>query len=268
MNIKALLKKAVTDLPQEVSEALKEAYEKEENEIARLQLKNILDNVKMAREKQVPMCQDTGLPLFFVKRGREKKEDIEKAIIDGTREATESIPLRPNVVDPLSRENTSDNTGVGIPQIHWSTSGDGHTYVTYMPKGAGSENASAVKMLKPSGSVRDFVLETVKKAGGKPCPPIIVGVGIGGSMDTSASIAKKALLRPLDSRNKKGVYAKLEDELLAEINELGIGPMGLGGKTTALAVNIEHASCHTASLPVAVNIQCWAHRHHTMRWGE
>lgn len=268
MNIATLLKKAVTDLPQEVEEALKEAYGKEESVTARLQLKNILDNVKMARDKQIPMCQDTGLPLFFVRLGSEKKEEIEKAIIDGMREATESIPLRPNVVDPLSRENTGDNTGEGIPKIYWDTSKDGHTYITYLPKGAGSENASTVKMLKPSGSVKDFVIETVKKAGGKPCPPIIVGAGIGGTMDVSASLAKKALLRPLDSRNKNDEYAKLEDELLKEINELGTGPMGLGGKTTALAVNIEYASCHTASLPVAVNIQCWAHRHHTMRWGE
>ena len=268
MNIATLLKKAVTDLPQEVEEALKDAYDREESVTARLQLKNILDNVKMAREKQIPMCQDTGLPLFFVELGSEKKEDVEKAIIDGIKEATASIPLRPNVVDPLSRENTGDNTGVGIPKIYWDTSSDGHTYVTYMPKGAGSENASAVKMLKPSESVKDFVLETVKKAGGKPCPPIIIGVGIGGAMDVSASLAKKALLRPLDSQNKNEEYAKHERELLAKINDLGIGPMGLGGKTTALGVNIEYASCHTASSPVAVNIQCWAHRHHTMRLNE
>ena len=266
MNIVDLIKKAVTDLPQEVEKAIREAYEREEGETARLQLKNILDNVKMAREKQVPMCQDTGLPLFFVRLGGEKTEDVERAIIDGMREATESIPLRPNVVDPLSRENTGDNTGIGIPQIYWSASDDGNTYITYLPKGAGSENASAMGMLKPSGNIKDFVLETIKKAGGKPCPPTIVGVGIGGAMDTAASLAKKALLRPIDGRNKNEAYAKLEDELLKEINGLGIGPMGLGGNTTALGVNIEYASCHTASLPVAVNIQCWAHRHHTMRW--
>jgi fumarate hydratase subunit alpha len=265
MNVTKLIKKAVTDLPTEVEAALRYAYECEEGETACLQLKNIIDNVELARKQQIPMCQDTGLPLFFVKLGDEKKEDVEKAIIEGVREATGSIPLRPNVVDPLKRENSGNNTGKGVPHIHWSTSDDGHTYVTYMPKGAGSENASAQKMLKPSGSVKDFVLETVKKAGGKPCPPIIVGVGIGGAMDTSAMLTKKALLRPIDSRNPDEAYAKLEDELLKEINELGIGPMGLGGKTTALAVNVEYAACHTASLPVAVNIQCWAHRHHTMR---
>lgn len=266
MNVTELIKKAIVDLPEEVEAALRNAYEHEGGETALLQLKNILDNVELARESKKPMCQDTGLPLFFVKLGGEKKEDVEKAIIDGIREATMSIPLRPNVVDPLKRENSGDNTGRGMPQIHWSTSGDGHTYITYMPKGAGSENASAQKMLKPAGSVKDFVLGIVKKAGGKPCPPIIVGVGIGGAMDTSAMLAKKALLRPLDSKNPDEVYAKLEDELLEEINGLGIGPMGLGGKTTALAVNIEYAACHTASLPVAVNIQCWAHRHHTMRF--
>jgi fumarate hydratase subunit alpha len=266
MNIVDLIKKAQTDLPGEVESALKEAKKKEENDIAKLQLENILKNIELARESQTPMCQDTGLPLFFVKLGNEsKKNGIEKAIIEGVREATTSIPLRPNVVDPLTRENTGDNTGKGMPRIHWDTSDDGQTHVTYMPKGAGSENASAAGMLAPSGSVRDFVLETVKSAGGKPCPPIIVGVGIGGAMDTSAVLAKKALLRPIDSKNPDEAYAKLEDELLKEINNLGIGPMGLGGKTTALAVNIEYASCHTASLPVAVNIQCWAHRHQTMR---
>lgn len=266
MNIVDLIKKAQTDLPEGVESALKDAKQKEQSDIAKLQLKNILDNIELARTQKIPMCQDTGLPLFFVKLGDgSKKKEIEKAIIEGVREATASIPLRPNVVDPLTRENTGDNTGRGMPQIHWDTSEDGQTYITYMPKGAGSENASAVRMLKPSGNVTDFVLETVKKAGGKPCPPIIVGVGIGGAMDTSAVLAKKALLRPLDSKNPDEAYAKLEDELLEEINRLGIGPMGLGGRTTALAVNIEHASCHTASLPVAVNIQCWAHRHNTMR---
>lgn len=266
MNIVELIRKAVVDLPEEVEEALQDAYEREESEIAKLQLKNILDNVELARNRQIPMCQDTGLPLFFVEIGNADREEVEGAIVEGVREATTSVPLRPNVVDPLSRENTGDNTGVGMPQIYWDVSKDEHTYVTYMPKGAGSENASAHKMLKPSESVKDFVLHTVKEAGGKPCPPIIVGVGIGGTMDTSAKLAKKALLRPLDSKNPDAEYAKLEDELLAEINQLGIGPMGLGGMTTALAVNMEYAACHTASLPVAVNIQCWAHRHHTMRF--
>jgi fumarate hydratase subunit alpha len=267
MNIVELIKKAVVDLPIEVESALRDAHEREESEIALLQLKNILDNVELARKQRAPMCQDTGLPLFFVKLGNVKREDVEKAIVEGVKEATASIPLRPNVVDPLSRENTGNSTGKGIPQIHWQKSKDEHTYVTYLPKGAGSENASSQKMLKPTDSVKDFVLDTVKKAGGKPCPPIIVGVGIGGAMDTSATLAKKALLRPLESKNPDEEYSRLEDELLSEINGLGIGPMGLGGKTTALAVNVEYAACHTASLPVAVNIQCWAHRHQTMRWG-
>ncbi len=266
MNVNELIKKAVTDLPEDVEQALKGALKREDSEIAKLQLKNILDNVRLAREQQLPMCQDTGLPIFFVDLGNEKKEDVERAIIDGVEKATSDVPLRPNVVDPLSRKNTGNNIGRRMPQIHWGVSKDGHTYVTFMPKGAGSENASAQKMLNPTESIKDFVIETVRNAGGKPCPPIIVGVGIGGAMDTSAVLAKRALLRPLDVRNEQEEYAKLEDELLAEINRLGIGPMGLGGKTTALKVNIEYASCHTASLPVAVNIQCWAHRHATMRF--
>lgn len=264
MNIVELIRKAVVDLPEEVEKALADAYKREDSDIAKLQLKNILDNIKLAREQQSPMCQDTGLPIFFVELGNAKRPDIEKAIVEGVGEATASVPLRPNVVDSLSRENTGDNTGVGIPQIHWGESGDEHTYITYMPKGAGSENASAQRMLNPNENVKDFVLGVVKDAGGKPCPPIIVGVGIGGSMDASAKLAKEALLRPLDSRNPDDAYARLEDELLAEINKLGIGPMGLGGSTTALAVNVEHAACHTASLPVAVNIQCWAHRYARM----
>lgn len=265
MNVAELIKKAVTDLPEEVERALKTAYDREEDKIAKLQLKNILENIRLARKFQVPMCQDTGLPLFFVELGNAKREDVEKTIVKGVRAATTSVPLRPNVVDPLSRKNTGDNTGSGMPQIYWEISRDPSTYITYMPKGAGSENASAQKMLKPNDSITKFVVDTVKNAGGSPCPPIIVGIGIGGTMDTSTALAKKALLRPLNSRNPRDEYAKLEDLLLTEINMLGIGPMGLGGKNTALKVNIEYASCHTASLPIAVNIQCWAHRYATTR---
>ncbi|MEE8400724.1 MAG: fumarate hydratase [Candidatus Hydrothermarchaeaceae archaeon] len=265
MNIADLIKKAVVDLPMEVENGLREALEGEESKIAKLQLRNILENVRLARELKSPLCQDTGLPIFFVRLGNAQRDDIKKIITEGIRDATRKVPLRPNVVDPLSRKNTGDNTGARIPEIHWDVSSDNHTYVTYMPKGAGSENASSQKMLKPTQSVTNFVLDTVKKAGGSPCPPILMGIGIGGTMDSSAYLAKKALLRPMDSKNSNEDYQKLEDELLKEINNLGIGPMGLGGRTTALKVNIEYAACHTASLPVAVNIQCWAHRYATMR---
>jgi fumarate hydratase subunit alpha len=259
-----LVKKAVVDLPEEVEEALREAYKGEKNEIARLQLKTILENVKLARQRKCPLCQDTGLPIFFVDLGKNaNREEVERAIREGVKEATENIPLRPNVVNPISRENPGTNLGEGIPHIYWNPGGD-HTEVVYLPKGAGAENASAQKMLKPAEGLeglKNFILETVKRAGGKSCPPIIIGVGIGGSFDLSVLLAKKALLRPLKSYNPREDIARLEKELLEEVNKLGIGPMGLGGSTTALKVNIEYASCHTASLPVAINIQCWAHRY-------
>jgi fumarate hydratase subunit alpha len=268
-NIVELIRKAVIDLPKDVEEALKKAYESEDSEIAKLQLKNILDNVELARRLQLPICQDTGLPIFYVKLGKGVDYNkIEKAIIEGLKEATMVIPLRPNVVDPLSRKNTGDNTGKGMPHIEWKRSDEKSTEIIYLPKGAGSENMSAQQMIKPAEGlkgVKSFVLDTVRKAGGKPCPPTIIGIGIGGSFDISAKLAKEALLRPLDSYNPLKEIADLEKELLEEINQTGIGPMGLGGKTTSLKVNVEHASCHTASLPVAVNIQCWAHRYAKLR---
>ncbi|MFQ6135729.1 MAG: fumarate hydratase [Candidatus Hydrothermarchaeales archaeon] len=264
-----LIRKAQTDLPEDVERALRDAYEREEGDIAKLQLENILKNVRLAREHALPMCQDTGIPIFYMKLGKnEDHEKIKEAIIEGVREATVAIPLRPNIVDPLNRENPGDNTGTDMPYINWSFSEDESTEIIYMPKGAGSENTSALRMLKPSDGVqgiKDFVLETVKRAGGNPCPPTIIGIGIGGSFDVSAKLAKEALLRPLSSYNSIEEIAKLERGLLRLINQTGIGPMGLGGKTTSLKVNIKVASCHTASLPVAVNIQCWAHRIARMR---
>ncbi len=180
------------------------------------------------------------------------------ALVDGVREgvrrATASVPLRPNVVDPLTRENTHDNTGVGMPAVHVMP-GERLT-VTVLPKGAGSENASRIGMLLPSqaGEIPKFVAETMLLAGGKPCPPVILGVGIGGTFDTAAALAKEALLLPADTMDE------YEQELCDAVNALGIGPMGLGGDVTALAVKVKRAACHTASLPVAVNVQCWASR--------
>lgn len=260
-----LVRRAHTQLPGEVVSALKAAYRREKNEIARLQLRNILTNIKLARKLGAPICQDTGLPIFYVCLAKNaSRKAIERALIEGVKEATEKVPLRRNVVDPLSRKNSGNNVGEGIPLINWKFSDRNAAEVLYLPKGAGSENCSAVKMLKPSEGlqgIKEFVLETVKSAGGRPCPPTIVGIGIGGSFELAARLAKEALLRPINSYNKRKDIAKLEKELLKEINGLGIGPMGLGGKTTSLKVNIEYAACHTASLPVAVNIQCWAHRY-------
>ncbi|UCG70316.1 MAG: fumarate hydratase [Thermoplasmata archaeon] len=258
-----LLKNAVTTLPKDIKETLRKAYEVEEDPIPKMQLKNILDNVEMAEGSSLPMCQDTGIQIFYVTLGKDLLFNIDKAIIEGVKQATEEIPLRPNTVHPISRDNAGDNTGLRMPYINYRFSNEDYIEIAVMPKGAGSENMSALAMLLPSQGIRgikEFVLDTIVKAGGKPCPPTIVGLGIGGSADISMKLAKEALLRPLNMACSDSKMADLEKELYEAINSLGIGPMGLGGKTTILGVNVEYAYCHTASLPVAVNIQCWAAR--------
>lgn len=253
-----LFKKAETELGEDVIRAIKNAYEREDNEIAKNQLKTILENVDAAGRLKVPMCQDTGLPIVFVEIGRELclDFDLKQAIVDGVKIATKEVPLRPNAVHPLTRENPGNNVGFYMPQINIDFVEGDKLKLTIMPKGAGSENTSALKMMLPSQTdeIPKFVVEVVKNAFGKPCPPIFVGVGIGSTFDGSAKLAKKALLRDVT------VMDEYELRILNAINKLGIGPMGLGGRTTALAVLVEKGYCHTASLPVAVNIQCWANR--------
>ena len=257
--VEEIIKQAENTLPPDVIEALVGARDAETDKTATAQLDAILENISIADDRAIPMCQDTGILVFFVEIGRDAciVLDLDWAIREGVKQATNSVPLRPNAVEPLTRLNSGDNTGDGLPDINYSFKDGKAITITVAPKGAGSENMSAFRMLKPSqvGSVKDFVVETVQKAGGMPCPPIIVGVGIGGSFDKSARLAKRSLLRSL------GDMDEYELELLEAINSLGIGPMGLGGRTTALAVHVEKAHCHTASLPVAVNIQCWANRH-------
>ena len=267
-----ILTKAETQLPSDVIDALKQAQTRETSQIAKAQLSAILKNIEIAKERSIPMCQDTGILVFFVELGRNAHLDfnLEDAIIEGVRRATESIPLRPNAVDPLTRNNTGNNTGIGLPDIKYELVDGYKITITVAPKGAGSENMSAITMLNPTevDSIRNFILTTVLNAGGMPCPPIIVGVGIGGSFDKAARLAKSALL--LDIKNdpeKMDERDELERDILNDINSLGIGPMGLGGDTTALAVHIKTAHCHTASLPVAVNIQCWANRHASVTLG-
>jgi fumarate hydratase subunit alpha len=260
-----ILREAETVLPQDVVDSLQKAASEETSPVAKEQLEAILKNVEIAGSRGVPICQDTGILIFFVELGRKVSLDfsLEDAILEGVRKATKSIPLRPNAVDPISRVNSGDNSGAGIPDIKYELTEGSSLKITVAPKGAGSENMSAIKMLNPTEKdrIRNFVLETVLNAGGKPCPPIIVGVGIGGSFDKAARLAKSALLRNVDDMDEE------EQSLLEDINSLGIGPMGLGGKTTALAVHIKKAHCHTASLPVAVNIQCWANRHASVTLG-
>jgi fumarate hydratase subunit alpha len=257
--VEEIIRQAQTRLPPDVVEGLVVAKDTETDKTATAQLDAILENISIADDRAIPMCQDTGILVFFVEIGRDAciVLDLDRAIRESVKQATNSVPLRPNAVEPLTRLNSGDNTGDGLPDINYSFKDGKDITITIAPKGAGSENMSAFTMLKPSqvGSVKDFVVETVQKAGGMPCPPIIVGVGIGGSFDKSARLAKRSLLRNL------GDMDEYEQELLEAINSLGIGPMGLGGRTTALAVHVEKAHCHTASLPVAVNIQCWANRH-------
>ena len=255
---------AVIELPEDVTLALRRAYENEDNETARLNLGTVLKNIEAAHADGIPMCQDTGLPIVFVKLGRVQVENLYQGIRNGVERATMEVPLRPNVVDPLTRKNTGTNTGKGIPQVDVELVDGDYLELTVFPKGFGSENNNALKMGLPGEGVegiKKFVLETVKAAGGKPCPPTRIGVGIGGSSDMALKLAKKALLRDVQDKNSDERLSKLEEELLEEVNATGIGPMGLGGKTTALDVKVEMVDTHTAGLPIGICIQCWAARH-------
>jgi fumarate hydratase subunit alpha len=247
-------------LPADVKSAIFRTMERETNKVAKGELHNILDNLSRAEELKLPICQDTGVPVIYLTIPPEVPycTGLYEAIRDGVRKATIDVPLRPNLVDPISRENTGDNTGSGMPSIHVRPGS--RLTITVLPKGAGAENMSRIAMLLPSekASIPKFVAETILIAGGRPCPPVILGVGIGGTFDQVASLAKEALLLPVD------VMDPFEQDLCDIVNKLGIGPMGLGGDTTAIAVKVKYASCHTASLPVAVNVQCWASRRATV----
>ena len=250
-------------LPPDVINAIERAEKAEPWDGAKRILSLLGDNVRIASEKTLPVCQDTGMACVFVELGQDVhiEGDFEQAVNNGVRRGYGEGYLRKSVVcDPLRRVNTGDNTPALVTVK--LTRGD-KMRITVMPKGFGRENMSALKMLKPADGVegvRNFVLDTVEKAGANPCPPIIVGVGIGGSFDKAACLAKHALLRPVNEPNPDEYYAALERELLDKINALGIGPQGFGGKTTALAVLIEAMPTHVAGLPVAVNISCHATR--------
>jgi len=251
---------AETHLPPDVLAALKRARSSETSDIAEAELDTMIRNLEVAERLGVPICQDTGVPVVYVSLPLEVSltEAIYEGIADGVRRATESVPLRPNVVDPLTRENSGDNCGEGMPAVH-IRQGQSFT-ITVLPKGAGSENVSRCAMFLPSekDQIKRFVVETMLIAGGKPCPPVVLGVGIGGTFDGVTALAKEALLQPIDCMDD------FEQELCDAVNALGIGPMGLGGATTALAVKIKRGGCHTASLPVAVNVQCWVCRRVTV----
>jgi len=263
--VKKLCMEANYYLGDDVVQALQQALKTEESPLGRSILAQLIENQQIARSEQIPICQDTGFAVLFVNLGQEVRitgGNLIDAINEGVRQGYIEGYLRKSIVrDPLNRVNTGDNTPA---VVHLEMSPGDRLSITIAPKGGGSENMSEVRVLKPADGVegvKQFVIDLVRRSGGNPCPPIIVGVGIGGTFEKCAELAKRALLRELGSQHSDPFYANLEKELLSEINKLGIGPQGLGGSTTALAVFIEPYPCHIASLPVAVNIQCHAARH-------
>jgi fumarate hydratase subunit alpha len=265
-----LVRQAVIYLPEDVKQALKKAYMEETSEAGKTQLKAILDNIELAEKYQAPICQDTGTIIFYVSAGAEVKglDKVEGALINATRRATKEVPLRPNAVDPFTQKNSGDNTGRFIPYVHWEIVPGDALELTVMTKGGGSENVCLTGMLVPGEGInglKKFVIESVIKAGAQPCPPTILGVAMGGGADIAMKLAKKALLRPLNEPNPNPEIAKLERELYEVANMTGVGPMGLGGKTTVLGVHVEYAFRHPASFPAAVAFNCWAARRATAR---
>lgn len=265
---KNLYIKALKDLPPDVRTGLKAAYDRETSETGRQIIATMLENIGVADNRNRLICQDTGIPIYFVKVGdklRLSMCQLEKAIVNGTARATTEHPLRSSVVSPLQRKNNQNSTGYRIPVIHFDFVEDSEDLeILMVPKGSGSENMSYLKMLIPAEGLRGvkrYIVETLIEIGANPCPPFIVGIGLGGTSDLCMTLAKKAATtRPLGSKNPDSEMAALEEELLEAINALGIGPMGLSGVNTAMAVHIEHAYTHITQNPVAINIQCWPAR--------
>ncbi len=261
--IKDMIIETTKTLGRGVIKSLNDAYDNEDNLIAKSILNKIIENQKIAREENIPLCQDTGVCVCILEIGRDLffDYDLTEAINEGVSRGYIEGYLRKSVVKhPLNRVNTKDNTPA---IIHYDFIPGNKLVIHLAPKGGGSENMSTLKMLSPADGrdgIIDFVLETIKNAGGKPCPPIIVGIGIGGNFEHVAYLAKKAIFRPIDDESQVLEDRLLEKELLEKINKLNVGPMGLGGRTTALAVKVNSAPCHIASLPVAVNLQCHSAR--------
>ncbi|WP_343347095.1 fumarate hydratase [Terrisporobacter petrolearius] len=251
-------------LGDDVIKSFKENLEKEKSDLGKDILNILIENAQIAKETHIPLCQDTGMAVFFVEIGQEvmiKGDTLTDAINKGVSEGYTQGYLRKSVVSPITRINTKDNTPA---IIHYEMVKGDKIKIQYAPKGFGSENMSQLKMLKPSDGiegVKEFILKTVSEAGPNPCPPIVVGVGIGGTVDKCAQIAKKALFRDIGTHSEDEMIVDLEKEMIKKINDLGIGPQGLGGNTTALAVNIETFPTHIAGLPVVVNINCHSARH-------
>jgi len=262
--VRDLCMEANTDLGEDVLEAFDRAIEKEESPLGVEILKELKENARIARDEKVAICQDTGFAVVFIELGQDVHlvgGGLKEAIFEGVRQGYRDAYLRKSICHPFTRANTGDNTPA---IIHTEIVPGDQVKITVAPKGGGSENMSRVVMLTPSDGIegiKRYVVERVKESGSNPCPPTIIGVGIGGTFELAALLAKKSLIRPLGSKNPDPELDQLEFEILTEINKLGIGPQGLGGRTTSLAVHILMMPCHIASLPLAVNIQCHAQRH-------
>jgi fumarate hydratase subunit alpha len=267
--IKGIVQKANFELQDDVMKIIKDMGEKEESPAGKAVFEQIKQNAQIARDEKLGLCQDTGLAVFLVELGEDVRfnrdqglESLRDAITQGTREGYKEGYLRKSVVaDPIRRKNTGDNTPA---YIHWELDKGDHFKITFIAKGGGAENMSQVRMFAPAAGkegIEDFVVETIETAGSNPCPPTIVGVGLGGNFEFSALLAKKALLRrPVGTHNPDPFYADMEKRLLERINNLGIGPQGMGGRITSLAVHVEAFPCHIASMPAAVNVECHSHR--------
>lgn len=261
--IKRLCIESCISLNEDIIKVLKRAEEKEESEIGKKVIKQLLENEKIAKNEGIPLCQDTGITLVYLEIGQDVHfigGDLKGAIQEGVRQGYKEGYLRKSVCHPLSRENTGDNTPA---IIHFEIVAGDKVKITVMPKGAGSENMSTATVLTPAAGLKgieQFVCQTIERAAVNTCSPLIVGVGIGGTIDKAAFLAKKALLRPVGERARDKTLAQLEEKWLEMFNNLGYGPLGLGGRVTCLDVHIETHPCHIASLPVGVNVQCHAHR--------
>jgi len=261
---------AATELPSDVVNALKRAEAAEDSELAKSQLNVILRNVDIAREQSLPICQDTGIQTFSIEAGVDSPYlgQLQAVLTDVVAEATMSIPIRPNTVNPFTGKNPGDNLGRFMPYINWELVEGDEIVMIAFPKGGGSENCCTLKMLLPGvgmKGVKQTVVDHIISCGGRPCPPTVVGVGIGGVVDQTMKMAKRAVLREVGVRHPEPVVAILEEELVELINMSGVGSMGIGGRTTVLDVHVEYAFRHPASLPVAILIQCWADRRARVR---
>ncbi len=261
------IKKAVTTLPQPTLSALKEAR-KSEGKAGSVQFDAMLESVEIGERDEVPICKDTGTPTFYVRVGSDypgidELDSVKRGLKKAVQRSTEEVPIRPNTVHPFSGKNPGDNTGKSIPWISWSVVEGSELKLTYLPKGGGSTNMSQLTMMTPGrgiDGVKEIVLKRIASMEGKPCPPTVVGVGIGGSASISLELAKESLLRSVGKRHKENEVAELEEELKERANKLGVGPMGVGGETTVLDVKVEYDYRHPASFPVGITPQCWANR--------